>query len=58
MICGVGDMVANVKQNDEALLQLGLDWLRNVMFNESTIAMKPAVLRRAIGEAREKLGAA
>lgn len=51
-------MVACVKQNDEALLQLGFDWLRYVMLNESTIAMKPAVLRQAIGDGREKLGGA
>jgi hypothetical protein len=52
------DMVANVKQNDETLLQLGFDWLSNVMFNELSITMKPAVLKQAIGGAREKMGGA
>jgi Fe-S-cluster containining protein len=52
------DMVENIKTNDEALLQLGFDWLRNVMFNEPTIAMKQDVLQRAIGAAREELGGA
>ncbi len=42
----------------EALLQLGFDRLRNVMFNEPTIALKPAVLQEAIGKAREGLGGA
>ena len=52
------DMVENVRTNDEALLQLGFDWLRNVMFNDPAIAMKQDVLQRAIGAAREALGAA
>ncbi len=50
------DMVASVKANDEALLQLGFDWLRNVMFNEPTMAMKRDVLQQAIGAAREEMG--
>jgi Fe-S-cluster containining protein len=52
------DMVASLRENDEALLQLGFDWLRNVMFNEPTIAMKQDVLRAAIGAAREEMGGA
>ena len=52
------DMVDAVRTNDEALLQLGFDWLRNVMFNEPTIAMREDVLQRAIGAAREELGGA
>ncbi len=50
------DMVRTIETNDEALLQLGFDWLRNVMFNEPTIAMKQEVLQQAIGTARENLG--
>ena len=52
------DMVDAVRVGDEALLQLGFDWLRNVMFNEPTIAMKQDVLQQAIGKAREGLGGA
>lgn len=50
------DMVDAVRVGDEALLQLGFDWLRNVMFNEPILAPKPEVLQRAIGKAREGLG--
>ena len=52
------DMVDAVRVGDEALLQLGFDWLRNVMFNEPTIAMKQDVLQQAIGKRREGLGGA
>ncbi len=52
------DMVEAVRSKDEAVLQLGFDWLRNVMFNEPTIAMKQDVLQEAIGKAREGLGGA
>ena len=52
------DMVDSVRVNDEALLQLGFDWLRNVMFNEPTIAMRQDILQQAIGKAREGLGGA
>lgn len=51
------DMVANVRTNDEALLQLGFDWLGNVMFNDPAITMKKDVLQRAIGAARREMGA-
>lgn len=50
------DMVDSVRVNDEALLQLGFDWLRNVMFNDPTITLKQNVLQQAIGKAREGLG--
>ena len=50
------DMVDSVRVNDEALLQLGFDWLRNVMFNDPTITLKQDVLQQAIGKAREGLG--
>ncbi len=52
------DMVNAVRVGDGALLQLGFDWLRNDMFNEPTIVLKPEVLQRAIGNAREGLGGA
>ncbi len=50
------DMVDAVRVGDQAPLQLGFDWLRIVMFDEPTIALKPAVLQEAIGKAREGLG--
>jgi hypothetical protein len=50
------DMVESLRVNDVALLQLGFDWLQNVIFNEPTIAMRREVLQGAIGAAREELG--
>ncbi len=52
------DMVEAVRSKDEAMLQLGFDWLRNVMFNEPTIALRQEVLQQAIGAARGELGGA
>jgi Fe-S-cluster containining protein len=46
-----------IKTNDEALLQLAYDWLKNILFNEPTIALKEQVLQGAIAKAREELGA-
>ncbi len=46
-----------VKNDDIALMQLGFDWLRNVIFNEPTIAMKETVLQQAIAKTREDMGA-
>lgn len=43
--------------DDEALLELGLDWLRNVIFNEPTIALREDVLKDAIAKAQRELGA-
>ena len=42
---------------DEALLFLGFDWLKNVMFNEPTVSMKQDVLQGAIARTRGDLGA-
>ncbi|MGQ0662732.1 MAG: YkgJ family cysteine cluster protein [Pseudomonadota bacterium] len=47
-----------IKTDDAALLQLGFDWLKNVLFNEPTINMKEEVLQRAIATARSELGGA
>jgi hypothetical protein len=52
------DIIEQLKTNDEALLALGFDWLKNVMFNEPTISMKQQVLQEAIGRTRDDLGAA
>jgi len=50
------DMVRSIETSDETLLQLGFDWLRNVMFNEDTIAMKADVLQASIAAARGNAG--
>lgn len=46
-----------LKSNDAALLTLGFDWMKNVIFGEPTIGMKEAVLREAIAKRREEFGA-
>jgi Fe-S-cluster containining protein len=46
-----------LKFDDIVLLQLGFDWLKNVMFNEPTIAMRESVLREAIAATRTEIGA-
>ena len=52
------EAVEIIKTDDEALLLLGQDWMKNVLFNEPTIALKEQVLQAAIGKAREDIGAA
>ncbi len=47
-----------LKENDEALLLLGFDWMKNVMFQEKSLTMKENVLHEAIAKARENMGAA
>ena len=49
------ETVEILRENDEALLELGFDWLKNVLFNEPTIAMKEHVLKSAIAKARSDL---
>jgi Fe-S-cluster containining protein len=51
------EFVERIKTDDELLTCLGFDWLKNVMFNEPTIAMKEAVLQEAVAKARGDLGA-
>lgn len=51
------DAVEDIKADDEAALCLAFDWLKNVLFNEPTIAMKEPVLQQAIAKARTELGA-
>ncbi len=51
------DLVEILKTNDIALLQLGFDWLKNVLFNEQTINMKEDVLQAAIAKGRADMGA-
>lgn len=52
------EAVELIKTNDHALLQLAYDWLKNVLFNEPTIALKEQVLKEAIARARTEMGAA
>ncbi len=51
------DKVALIKSDNEALLQLGFDWMKSVMFNEKTLKMRERVLNEAIAKAREDMGA-
>lgn len=44
--------VASIRVDDEALLALGFDWMKNVMFNEPTISLKERVMQEAIADAR------
>lgn len=51
------EAVEIIKTDDQALLLLGYDWLKNVLFNEPTIVLKEQVMKSAIARAREELGA-
>ncbi len=51
------EAVEIIKTDDAALLLLGFDWMKNVMFKEPTIAMRETVLQGAIAKAREDMGA-
>ncbi len=42
--------------DDEALLALGFDWMKNLLFNEPTITMREDVLQRAIATTRGEMG--
>jgi hypothetical protein len=50
------ETVERLKTDDIALLQLGFDWLRSVLFNEQTINMHEHVLQGAIAKARAEMG--
>lgn len=52
------ESVASLKDDDEALLRLGFDWMKHVLFNDSTINLKERVLQNAIVKAREDMGMA
>jgi uncharacterized protein len=47
-----------VRKNDEMLLRLGFDWLKNVLFHEPTLEMHEQVLKQAIAKARTEVGGA
>ncbi|MEE8392901.1 MAG: hypothetical protein V3R66_01050, partial [Rhodospirillales bacterium] len=51
------ESIEAIRTEDEPLIMLGFDWLKNVMFNEPTLVMKEDVLRTAITEARTNFGA-
>jgi Fe-S-cluster containining protein len=51
------DTVEMLDTDDIALLQLGFDWLKNVLFNEQTINMKEDVLQAAVARGRSEMGA-
>jgi uncharacterized protein len=46
-----------IKTDDVMLLQLGFDWLQNVLFNDPTISMKENIMQEATAKARENMGA-
>jgi Fe-S-cluster containining protein len=50
------ETVRRIETDDLELLRLGFDWLKNVLFNEPTLAMRPEVLQGAIARARAELG--
>lgn len=52
------EAVGIVRNDDEALLMLGFDWLKNVLFNEPTISMRADVLQGAVATARAGMGGA
>jgi hypothetical protein len=52
------ETVERIKMSDEALLQLGFQWLKNVLFNEPTLDMRQEVLQHAIADARAAVGGA
>lgn len=51
------DAIEQIKTDDEALLLLGFDWMKTILFNEKTLLLKEQVLREAIAREREKMGA-
>jgi Fe-S-cluster containining protein len=53
-----GEPLELVRKSDEALICLGLDWLKNVLFNEPTVCIRQEVLQEAIAKARSETGAA
>ncbi|MEK7245671.1 MAG: YkgJ family cysteine cluster protein, partial [Pseudomonadota bacterium] len=50
------EMTEKLKIDDELLLVLGFDWMKNVFFNEPTIALREDVMHQAIAKKREEVG--
>jgi Fe-S-cluster containining protein len=51
------ETVEVLKTDDEALIVLGFDWMKNVIFNDPTINLKKEILQGAIVKARQDMGA-
>ncbi len=51
------ETVETLRCDDSALLQLGFDWMKNLLFNEPTMAMRESVLQAAIAKVRADVGA-
>lgn len=51
------EAVEVLRANDEELIRLGFDWMKNVLFNEQTLTLRQDVLQRSIAKARNDLGA-
>jgi len=51
------ERIKAIKTDDIALLELGFDWMKNVLFMEETIALKANVLQQAMARARSDMGA-
>lgn len=51
------EMREELAMSDEALLRLGTDFMRHVLFNEPTISLREHVLQEAIAKARGGAGA-
>ncbi len=51
------ETVEVLKTNDSVLLLLGFDWLKNVIYGETTISMKESVLQEGIAKTRNEFGA-
>ena len=50
------EFVERIKTDDEMLLKMAFDWLKHIIFNEETFALKEPVLQKAIAKAREEAG--
>ncbi|MCW8835628.1 MAG: YkgJ family cysteine cluster protein [Rhodospirillales bacterium] len=51
------EAVEVLREDDEILMKLGFDWMKNILFNEPTIGMKENVLQASISKARNEMGA-
>lgn len=50
------ETIEKIKTDDEQLLTLGFDWMKNVLFNEPTVVLRESVLQQAIAQKREEVG--
>ena len=47
------ELVEELRTDDELLLKLGFDWMKNVLFNDPTIKLRQEVLNDSIAQARQ-----